>query len=222
MKGMRKVTTKNKLGFSLLELMVVVAIIGVLATFAVPRFNIFRARARQGEAKSNLGVVFTLQEAFKIDKETYYNGVGGAAGWGGDHMNAVDSDNYVGYKNTASSARVGNCKANKLGFRLANCNAARYRYWVVSAGEDDFLVGAWAPSDSQQARIFPGCVGSNTTILDPDDSTSGKPKCRDHDGTVYTTAVLTSSQTGGDGFCLDQDRTVDNFKDIVTDTACTN
>ena len=81
---MSRFTTKNAAGFSLLELMVVVAILGVLATFAVPRFNIFRARARQAEAKSNLGVIFTLQEAFKIDKERYYNGDSGH--WGGADM----------------------------------------------------------------------------------------------------------------------------------------
>ena len=79
-----KIKLKTCYGFSLLELMVVVAILGVLATVAVPRFNIFRARARQGEAKSNLGVIFTLQEAFKIDKESYYDGVEGIAGWRGD------------------------------------------------------------------------------------------------------------------------------------------
>ena len=73
---MKSVKLKTYAGFSLLELMVVVAIIGVLATLAVPRFNVFRARARQGEAKSNLGVIFTLQEAFKIQHERYYDGVG--------------------------------------------------------------------------------------------------------------------------------------------------
>ena len=55
---------KPLVGFSLLELMVVVAILGVLATVAVPRFNIFRSRARQAEAKTNLGMIFTLQERF--------------------------------------------------------------------------------------------------------------------------------------------------------------
>ena len=224
MKGMRKVTTKNKLGFSLLELMVVVAIIGVLATFAVPRFNIFRARARQGEAKSNLGVIFTLQEAFKIDKETYYNGVGGAAGWGGAAMNSgiATSDDYVGYKATGGTNSI--CKANRLGFRLANCQAARYRYWVGIADEDDFLVHAFAPSDAQ-ARIFPGCQGAASAtndVNDPKDSKSGKPRCQDEDNADFTAtgATLTGTELGGDAFCLDQSRRVDNYRDIVIDEDC--
>ena len=61
-------------GFSLLELMVVVAILGVLAMVAVPRYNIFRARSRQAEAKTNLGVIFTLQESFRIEKEVFFDG----------------------------------------------------------------------------------------------------------------------------------------------------
>ena len=217
---MKKITTKNKLGFSLLELMVVVAIIGVLATFAIPRFNIFRARARQGEAKSNLGVIFTLQEAFKIDKEQYYDGT--TAVWGGEPMNNGDSssDNYVGYKD----AGAGNvCKANKLGFRLANCSAARYRYYMVSADEFSFMTYAFAPSDTS-SRIFPGCNGSTReNTAGPSTSKSGKKKCQTINAAGAAVAVTTAADgTGGDAFCLDQSRTVDNFVDIVGSPTCVN
>ena len=206
---MRKVTTKNKFGFSLLELMVVVAIIGVLATFAVPRFNIFRARARQGEAKSNLGVIFTLQEAFKIDKEQYYNGDN--AHWGGNSMqNYAGRDGYQG-------AGASDCESNKLGFRLANCDAARYGYYIVGANEDNFMVYAFAPSDAQK-RIFPGCPGTSRENDKPSTSKSGKTKC----DTGLSGVDVAAGGAGGDAFCLDHLRTVDNFTDIVGSQTCDN
>ena len=53
---MKKLPHSNK-GFSLVELMVVVAIIGILAALAVPRFTVFQVKARQSEAKTNLNLV---------------------------------------------------------------------------------------------------------------------------------------------------------------------
>jgi len=50
---------KGKKGFTLIELMIVVAIIGILAAIAIPNFLKFQAKSKQSEAKSNLGAIFT-------------------------------------------------------------------------------------------------------------------------------------------------------------------
>jgi prepilin-type N-terminal cleavage/methylation domain-containing protein len=51
--------TRRNRGFTLIELMIVVAIIGILAAIAIPNFIRFQARARQSESNTNLKSLFT-------------------------------------------------------------------------------------------------------------------------------------------------------------------
>ena len=54
----------NKKAFSLVELMIVVAIIGLLAAIGVPQYAKFQARARQSEAKAALGALYSAEQSF--------------------------------------------------------------------------------------------------------------------------------------------------------------
>lgn len=58
-------------GFSLVELMVVVAIIGVLATIAIPRVNKFIAKSRQSEAQVNLSAIYSFNKNFYLEYQGY-------------------------------------------------------------------------------------------------------------------------------------------------------
>lgn len=61
-------------GFSLVELMIVVGIIGVLATLALPRFKQFQAKAKMAEAQNVLQHIYTLEQSYALDN-TLYMGV---------------------------------------------------------------------------------------------------------------------------------------------------
>jgi len=58
-------------GFSILELMIVVAIVGILAAIAVPNFMRFQARAKQSEAKGQLKAIFTGERTRFGEKDAF-------------------------------------------------------------------------------------------------------------------------------------------------------
>jgi type IV pilus assembly protein PilA len=73
MKAVRMLKTEK--GFSLIELMIVVAIIGILATVAVPNFSRFQAKARASESKAQLAALFTAEQAFQAEWNAYISDV---------------------------------------------------------------------------------------------------------------------------------------------------
>jgi type IV pilus assembly protein PilA len=62
---------KLQRGFTLIELMIVVAIIGILAAIAIPNFIKFQARSKQSEAKTNLKAIFTAQKSYFGERDAY-------------------------------------------------------------------------------------------------------------------------------------------------------
>jgi prepilin-type N-terminal cleavage/methylation domain-containing protein len=63
--------TQNRAGFTLLELMIAVAIVGVLAAIAIPLLTSYQLRSKSAEAKTNLGGIRVLEETYYSEKQTY-------------------------------------------------------------------------------------------------------------------------------------------------------
>lgn len=103
-KGMK--TFISERGFSLVELMIVVAIIGILSAIAVPNFQRFRAKAIQAEAKSNLGAYYSASKA-TFAEFGFYPGNFVAIGFqpeGQLNYRILAADNSAGITNSPSDA----------------------------------------------------------------------------------------------------------------------
>ncbi len=60
-------------GFTLIELMIVIGIIGILAAIAIPQFNEYRMRSFNATAQSDLRNILTAEEGYYASNQQYVN-----------------------------------------------------------------------------------------------------------------------------------------------------
>lgn len=71
---MSKLIRKAQKGFTLIELMIVVAIIGILAAIAIPNFLRFQLKAKSSEGKVNIAAIRTAEESYLAEFGVYVAG----------------------------------------------------------------------------------------------------------------------------------------------------
>ncbi len=134
--GMIRSTKKmnREKGFTLIELMIVVAILGILAAIAIPNFMRFQAKSKQSEAKTNLGAIGTTAEAFRSENDTYIATVA-ELGWG------PQGSTRFGYSYNdllVSAASIVDAGANTCGAALdAGSDVTQFTYIAVAEGNID-------------------------------------------------------------------------------------
>lgn len=115
----------KRFGFSLIELMVVIAIIAFLAMIAVPNFNRFIAKAKRAEAYMNLNALYAAQKAYWAEHGTYSDVLMGenGIGWKPEgnfyytygFIGTQGKNNFVG-KLATPATHLQVSKANQAGF----------------------------------------------------------------------------------------------------------
>ena len=101
-------------GFTLIELMVTIAIVAILAAVALPNYNAYITRGKIAEATSNLLAMRTKMEQFFQDNRTYVGAC--AAGT----VAALPTGKYFTYSCSALAATTYTVRADGQGNDLAN------------------------------------------------------------------------------------------------------
>ena len=127
---------RNEKGFTLIELMIVVAIIGILAAIAIPNFMRYQAKSKQSEAKVNLGSIYTSEVTYQAERDTFVATVANldwtAAG--------TTNQRYL--------------------YTLAGANTSQFSAWATGDIDGDATTDAWR---IDQVKLLTNTVNDVTT-----------------------------------------------------------
>ena len=155
---------KLQRGFTLIELMIVVAIIGILAAIAIPNFIKFQAKARQSEAKTNLKAIFSAKKSYFAENNTYTCGTDNC-GW------LPEQGTIYTYDLGTGATKVNPTKAgasSTTGSSVDSADNTSTSFTADASGnvDTDAFVDSWEINDSNML-----CNGKRASATACDNST---------------------------------------------------
>jgi prepilin-type N-terminal cleavage/methylation domain-containing protein len=97
----------KKSGFTLIELMIVVAIIGILAAIAIPKFAELIRKSSEGASKGNLGSIRSALSIYYGDMEGNYPATMDALTISGKYLSAIPKAKAPNYHGDSSGETDG-------------------------------------------------------------------------------------------------------------------
>jgi type IV pilus assembly protein PilE len=144
----QKIDNTKHQGFTLIELMIVVAIIGILAAIAIPNYRDYVQRGNAAEATANLANLKTRMEQYYQDNKTYAN----VGGFVAPCSPEAGSAEYFAYACTTQNATSFTITATPV----AGKNMDGFSFTINQ--------------DNLKTSVFDGTVGANCWLTSKDDT----------------------------------------------------
>lgn len=119
-----------KAGFTLVELIIVLLIVGVLATLSVPLYTTMQERVADKEAISNLKIVQAAEKDYMLEMSTYYPSAGSQS-----NIDTINQELNLGLPN--GSSRKWNYRVWSTGCSRATRNGGDSRSWYMTINDAD-------------------------------------------------------------------------------------